>query len=164
MSITYKDFHKITFPVYKVPTDNWYSQDGLLFIDNQIVDDKNMPGKTLGIRRLQTYFKDLYRLPKAYDNITALIKSPKASYIDSAGKVFQYEKTKMALVKYHQIESIEYHVNKCVLRVKNIKQAFTIPRPPKDGMLFVGILYIDKLPWILYEYAYHRLQDMRKKV
>jgi hypothetical protein len=164
MLVTYKQFHKITFPAYRLPSDNWHSQDGLLFIDDILVDDKNMSGDTLGKRRLQTYFKDLLSIRKAVDSNTALVKQASGPFIDSAGRCFIYEKTKYGKVKYFKIDSIDYNGNLCVLRVKGIKFAFTIPRPPKPGFNWVGILHVDDLPWILYEYADERRKDMRRKV
>ena len=60
MAITYKDIRLVTFPVYALPSGNWYGQDGLLFLDDKILDDKNMKGVNLGMRRLQTPHKNLY--------------------------------------------------------------------------------------------------------
>ena len=37
----------ITWPVYVLHSDEVEERDGLLFCDTQIVDDKNMKGKTL---------------------------------------------------------------------------------------------------------------------
>jgi hypothetical protein len=164
MILTYKQIHKITFPAYRLPSDNWYSQDGLLFVDDILVDDKNMSGDTLGKRRLQTYFKDLLVLKRAVDNTTALIKQPGGPFIDSAGKCFLYEKTKFGRVEYFEIKDIDYRGNLCVLRAKGINSAFTIPRPPKPGFTWVGILHLDGLPWVLYEYAESKLDSIRRKV
>ena len=48
------DYNNIDFPVFVLHTDNIELIDGILWIDNQVLDDKNMSGKTLGIRRLQS--------------------------------------------------------------------------------------------------------------
>ena len=53
---------QIKWPVYVLHSDEIEERDGLLFCDTQIVDDKNMKGETLGIRRLQTPHKNLYHL------------------------------------------------------------------------------------------------------
>jgi len=164
MILTYKEFHKITFPAYLLPNDNWYSEDGLLFQDNRILDDKNMSGETLGIRRLQTYFKSLHPLRKAVDTPTALIKCGCSYFIDSLGKCFIYEKTLFCKVKYYSIKEIEYKENLCVLRVNGIKFAFTIPRPPKAEHVWVGILHLGDSPWLLYEYAGEKLKTKNRKV
>ena len=48
--------HKIQYPIYII-SEEPEEIDGLLLIGDQVVDDKNMPGKTLGMRRLQTPMK-----------------------------------------------------------------------------------------------------------
>ena len=52
MVITYKTIGHIAFPAFPLPSSNWEEQDGLLYLDNKLLDDKNMKGKTLGRRRL----------------------------------------------------------------------------------------------------------------
>ena len=56
------DYSKINFPVFSVHTDNVEFIDGILWIDNQVLDDKYMSGDTLGKRRLQSPMKSLYPL------------------------------------------------------------------------------------------------------
>ena len=74
MIVTYKDVQSVTFPVFKITGNNWSYSDGLLFLDDQLLDDKNMPGQTLGIRRLQTPFKNLFPLRNALINHIGIIK------------------------------------------------------------------------------------------
>ena len=50
-------------------------QDGLLFLDDKILDDKNMKGDNLGIRRLQTPHKNLYPIKNQIDELIGIIKS-----------------------------------------------------------------------------------------
>ena len=54
MVITYKNLHKLVFPVFLLDSGNWDTSDGLLFIDGEVLDDKNQKRKTLGARRVQT--------------------------------------------------------------------------------------------------------------
>ena len=53
--------HKIQYPIYII-SEEPEEIDGLLLIGDQVLDDKNMPGKTLGMRRLQTPMKSKYPL------------------------------------------------------------------------------------------------------
>ena len=92
MAITYKDIRLVTFPVYALPSGNWYGQDGLLFLDDKILDDKNMKGANLGIRRLQTPHKNLYPIKYKIHELIGIIKSGKKHFIDSKGRPFEYEK------------------------------------------------------------------------
>ena len=65
MVITYKSIKKVSFPIFILPSENWYEKDGLLYIDNRLIDDRNMPGDTLGKRRIQTPFRNLLPLRKS---------------------------------------------------------------------------------------------------
>ena len=53
---------EITFPIYVIGTDNIEHRDGVVFADAKVVDDTNMKGSTIGIRRLQTELPHLYDL------------------------------------------------------------------------------------------------------
>ena len=100
MVIQYKNINKVRFPVYVLSSGNWDRRDGLLFLDTQIVDDKNMDGDTLGIRRLQTPHKNLYPLKHQIDNFRGLVKSKDKHFIDTNGIPFIYEKTEFCKLKY----------------------------------------------------------------
>ena len=67
-------YDKIEFPIFVVHTNNIELIDGILFIDNQILDDRNMKGRTLGIRRLQTPMKGLYPLKYMIEDEAEMIK------------------------------------------------------------------------------------------
>ena len=65
MVITYKTLHKVKFPVFLLYSGEWERADGLLFVEGKVVDDTNMIGSTMGIRRLQTSYPDLYKLKQS---------------------------------------------------------------------------------------------------
>ena len=52
------NLNEIRWPIYVLHSDEVEIRDGLLFCDTQIVDDKNMKGDSLGLRRLQTPHKN----------------------------------------------------------------------------------------------------------
>ena len=54
MVITYRQFKNLDFPLFILGSSNWELVDGLLLLDGELLDDKNMPGDTLGVRRLLT--------------------------------------------------------------------------------------------------------------
>jgi len=164
MVITYQKINNIKFPVYLLDSSNWHEQDGLLFIDNRLVDDKNMPGKTLGIRRLQTPFKDLYPLRGSLGSLLGIIKQKTKSFIDSEGNPFLYEKIENCSLKYYKIRKIEKKERAAILWVKGINFPFKIPRPPMNELQWVGILHRKGIPWMLYEYSDHKKSDTRRKV
>ena len=74
MVITYKHLLKLEFPIYILPHDDWSFSDGLLFLDGKVVDDTNMEGNTIGKRRLQTPFTDLFPLKSQLDSFQGLLK------------------------------------------------------------------------------------------
>ena len=74
MIVTYQDIKKLTFPVFILPNSNWQLVDGLLLLDNIVLDDKNMPGATLGIRRLQTPFTEIVPLKHSIDSLIGILK------------------------------------------------------------------------------------------
>ena len=161
--VSFYTSRSINFPVYSIDSLNFHSKDGLLFLDNQIIDDKNMPGPTLGIRRLQTSHT-LYKLNRQIDSFIGILKNPKKTFIDSHGEPFLYEKTRMTTLKYYRIHRIEKKKFYSVLWIKGWNSSFIIPRPPPEGMGHVGILLLGNLPWVLYDYADREHKQTVRKV
>ena len=165
MIVTYKEVRKnVNFPAFILPSDNWDVVDGLVLVDNILVDDRNMPGDTLGVRRMQTPIPDKLPLKKAVETPLGLIKSGKKHFIDNEGKLFTYEKTRMCKLKYYKIKKIVNKHNASLLWVYTVKTPFTIPRPPEPSFKWVGILEYRGSPWMLYEYSYERKKDTRRKI
>lgn len=164
MIITYRDIEKITFPVFNLPNGNWQLLDGLLFLDDLILDDKNMRGNNLGIRRIQTPHENLFILKKSLNSHIGIIKSRDKHFIDYKGSAFIYEKTKVCPIKYHNIRKITKKGVASVLHLNGIKTGFIVPRPPPSDCTWAGVLYIYNMPWMLYDYASERLKNSRKKV
>ena len=150
--------------MYVLPSSNWQETDGLLFLDGQIIDDKNMPGLTLGMRRLQSPHKGLYPLKQQIDNLRGILKSNKNTFIDTKGQPFQYEKTLFCRLKYYRIKNVTPKGDCTLLRLWGVKQPFAVPRPPAVEMQYAGILHYGEMPWILYEYSEEPQKDTRRKV
>ena len=68
--------------------------------ENEVVDDKNQIGVTLGARRMQTPHKNLYVLKHMIMSHNGLLKQRTKYFIDNKGMPFIYEKTKFAQLKY----------------------------------------------------------------
>jgi len=164
MIVTYRTVNRLSFPVFLLPSDNWDIQDGLVYIENGLLDDRNMPGDTLGIRRLQTPQKGLWKLSKAVDTLAGIIKQRTHYFIDSKGILFTYEKTKYCRLKYYRVRKVERKIVASLLWVEGIKSPFTIPRPPKESSIWAGILHLDDVPWMLYEYSMEKHPNTRRKV
>jgi hypothetical protein len=161
--LNYSNLTKITFPVYKIPNSNWELVDGLLFLDNEVLDDRNQKGKTLGIRRAQTSF-DLFPLKHSIASLTGILKQNDKTFIDTKGTPFIYQKTRNSALKYYKIRKVEQKGVVSILWLKDIKSPFTIPRPPPLGMTWAGVLHIESWPWILYCYSETYQKPTRRKI
>jgi hypothetical protein len=164
--MTYQNFNTIAFPIFRTEKGNWDKVDGLLMLDDRIIDDTNMPGHTLGIRRLQTHtaLKDLVPLPKALYTLAGLIKGGPASYIDSKGKPFFYKKTKFCALKYYRIKELSLEGTHTKMKLYQVKKQFKLLRPPEHDRTWAGILHIQTFPWILYDFSDIQKKPSRKKV
>jgi len=162
--VTYRGIINITFPVFLLDSGNWEEYDGLLFLDTMILDDKNQSGKTLGARRMQTPHRNLQALKYMITNPNGLLKQKTKYFIDNSGKPFIYEKTTMVSLKYLQISKVELKDSATLIRVRGHNSPFTVPRPPEVGYTWAGILHLQGLPWMLYEYSQKKLKDTKRKV
>ena len=102
---------EIKFPVY-VLSGEAEIQDGILWCTQSdgtmgIVDDYNMKGETIGIRRIQTPYKSLYPLKYMLGDFRSLAKHRGRFYVDTKGKYFSYSKTTKADIIYLPIDKIE---------------------------------------------------------
>ena len=164
MVIGFRSIPKITFPVFLLDSENWEEYDGILFLDNKVLDDRNQEGKTLGARRMQTPHKNLQELKYMVEYPNGLLKQRTKYFIDNSGRPFIYEKTTMLPLKYLKISKVELKDTATLIRVKGYNAPFTVPRPPEVGFTWAGILHVQGLPWMLYEYSETKLKDTRRKV
>ena len=164
MVIGFRSIPKITFPVFLLYSENWEEYDGILFLDNKVLDDRNQEGKTLGARRMQTPHKNLQELKYMVEYPNGLLKQRTKYFIDNSGRPFIYEKTTMLPLKYLKISKVELKDTATLIRVKGYNAPFTVPRPPEVGFTWAGILHVQGLPWMLYEYSETKLKDTRRKV
>lgn len=164
MVITLKGVRNVEFPVYILPHDDWSFSDGLMFMDGRVVDDRNMKGDTLGVRRLQTSYPAMFPLKRQIDSFNGLLKQNQKTFIDSKGRPFIYEKSTWCTLQYSRIKKKELRDEYCLLWLENTSTPFSVPRPPEASMAFAGVLYLSGLPWILYEYSDSRKKKTRRKV
>ena len=149
---------EVRFPVYVVHTDEVFTQDGILWCADAVVDDKNVSGDSIGQRRLRTPLKNLYDLKYQINTFGDMIKHRGKFYVDSNGKFFAYEKSKKAILKYHKINKIESKDVMTLIWIGGIPFPFEIARPPLPTDRYAGILYINNRPSFIYE-----ITDTKKK-
>lgn len=163
--VRYNQLDKIDFPVFKLPSENWSSKDGLLFLDGQLLDDKNMPGKTLGVRRLQTPHSGIVPLKHMIEDKIGILKQPSYTpYIDNLGRVFLYEKTIMVPLKPHAIKRVDRLETYSLLRLRAVPFPIKVKRPPADNIGWANLLYLYDSPWLLYSYSTSKIKSTKRKI
>lgn len=161
----FKDVKSIKFPVYLLPSREWYYQDGVLFIDDgKVLDDSNMPGETLGVRRLQCGRTDLQKLKRAFIDFQAMLKSKHNTFIDSNGVPFIYERTINSPLIHCRIKRIELKEIATLVWFYDIPYPMTLPRPPMDKVEWARLLYYKGSPWVIYDFAIEKGKDSYRRV
>ena len=158
------DYSRINFPVFSVHTDNVEFIDGILWIDNQVLDDKNMSGNTLGKRRLQSPMKSLYPLKYMLEDEVEMIKHSGKYYIDSNGYFIEKHKTIRVPLKYHKILRVEKKNIVSMLWIKDCPFPFPLKRPLPENASWAGVLYKSGVPWLLYDLAEEELKETWRKI
>ena len=158
------DYDNIDFPVFVLHTDNIELIDGILWIDNQVLDDKNMSGKTLGIRRLQSPMKSLYPLKYMLNDEADILHHQGKFYIDSDGFFFTKSKTTTTQLKYHKIMRVEKKTIASRLWIKDCPFPFPLKRPLPENASWAGVLYRDGIPWIIYDLSEEKKKDSWRKI
>ena len=154
----------ITWPVYVLHSDEVEERDGLLFCDTQIVDDKNMKGKTLGLRRLQSPHKNLYKLKVMIEGFQDFVHHKGSNYIDSDGKYFRWIKNKKCNLISHKIDKVEKRDIATLIWVKDIPFPFFVKRPPEARLHYASILYMGSQPSILYSFSETKQRKTWRKI
>tara|TARA_B100000575_G_scaffold195465_1_gene158037 strand:+ start:4510 stop:5028 length:519 start_codon:yes stop_codon:yes gene_type:complete len=155
----------IRWPVYVLHSDEIEERDGLLYCDTQIVDDKNMKGESLGVRRLQSPHKNLYRLKVMIESFSDFVHHKgKPYYIDTNGVFFRWVKNKTWKLISHKIEKMEKKDIATLIWVNNIPFPFFVKRPPKATIKYANILYNGNHPSILYSFSEVKQKKSWRKV
>ena len=159
----YKFLRFIRFPVFKIPSIV-YEEEGLITTEwNTIIDDKRLPFKTLGQRRLRIEGR-LNKLDKGMSNIKEMLSSTVRHFIDTNGVTFHYNTTKQGYVKFHSIKETIMLDEYSVIRLKDVNFPIKVDSPPSKSQQWAGILHVDNTPWVLYEYSETNKAPMRKKI
>jgi hypothetical protein len=164
MIVTFLDFPNLKFPLYVLPSDDWYVIDGVLFLQEQVVDETNMPGATLGIRRLQCGRNDLLPLNKAILDVPGLTHTRTKFFIDNGGKPFIYQKTLRSKLKTYRIKRVDLKETVSVLWLYDWPSPFTIARPPPKDFPYVRFLHYKGAPWLLYDYVRTPVKETYRRV
>tara|TARA_R100000656_G_scaffold96832_1_gene70301 strand:- start:1086 stop:1565 length:480 start_codon:yes stop_codon:yes gene_type:complete len=154
----------IKFPVYVIGTEDIETVDNIIFADGKVVDDKNMWGRTLGKRRLETDLPNLYSLRYMIKSKVGLIKHRGYMYIDSEGNLFSYKKENFFPLKYHKIRKVDMKDVVSLLWLNDINFPIEIERPPAEEYTWAGVIYKGTVPWFFWEYSTEWKKDTRRKI
>lgn len=160
--LTYKKVLKLDFPVYKFPSEDYYFRDGLLIVNDKVVDDRNQAGKTLGQRRLQTPHK-LARLAGAYQEFIDLVRDNPPVMIDSSGRLFKYNKTQFETVRSYKIKKKELRETHTRVWLHSVNFCFIVSSPP-SGKEWAQVLTLNNRPWLLYSFSEERQKEFKRKI
>lgn len=150
--------------MYQIPAIT-YSDCGRLYTETgHLIDDRSLPYSTLGQRRLRIAEKDLYRLNRGAFNLADMLASRIRTFVDSNGVPFHYCLGKQGHIRYKKIKSVTLEDDYSILFVHEVNFPIKVPRPPAPAQTWVGMLYIDNSPWILYCYSEEQKPPHRKRV
>tara|TARA_B100001939_G_scaffold256708_1_gene223633 strand:- start:17 stop:511 length:495 start_codon:yes stop_codon:yes gene_type:complete len=158
------DKKDLVFPIFVLHSDNVELLDGILWLDDQVLDDKNMKGRSLGIRRLQSPMKSLYPLRYMISDEIGLMKHRAKTFIDNAGRVFNYEKTEKVDIVYHKIIKREKKTVATVIWCKDCPFPFDEKSPPSAELTWAGVMYRQGIPWKIYDYAKEKKRNTWRKI
>lgn len=154
------------FPLFVLPSSNWIVTDKVVFLDGKVVDERNLPGKTLGIRRLQSGRKDLLPLKRAVMDIPQLLNCNKKYFIDSVGNLITYEKTYSSKLVCYRIKRIEKKDVASLLILEGVPSPITVKRLPMlvDRCPWARVLHVRGAPWILYDFVGTKRKDTYRRI
>ena len=164
--ITFSSLNKITFPVFALPSDNWYKQDSLVYVEGRLVDDRSVKSDSLGVRRLRSPFREnMLKVNKSYDTpVDVIFCKYHKHFIDSKGRIFTYEKTKYCTVRYFSIRRVEKLGHKSKILLHGCDETYLVKRPPDPDLKWAGVIFISRFPWELYELSTDKKEDARRKI
>lgn len=170
------DLSKIKFPIYQLsksapilkrPPYSYIFQRGAY----RLLDDSSKEGN-LGVRRLK-YLSDEKIVPKhtlarintpifRYSDIFQVLNRSN-KFIDSSGRIFEYNKTTFYKIKYFKITKFAEIPTGYYIDVPTIHVRFYLNRIPALEDKYAGIIEIDR-GYILYELSEHYMPDRRVKL
>lgn len=162
--------HDIQFPLYSITktyTKIWDEYNVKYISTNNgtyVLDNKNLPGDTVGKRRLHIENSKTYKHRLTITSITQLLKTNYDTFMDTNGNIFKYKKTKFVPLKYYKVNNItKTENNGCIVEFKNINYSIKINCRTAYSIQYIGLLHTD-MGLIPYEYTDIKKSDSRRKI
>ena len=133
------------------------------------LDDRNINSPSLGTRRLmlESAGNSLFKLKTAIFFLSDLIKLAQSNvwFIDSAGTLFQYTKTRRVALVYKPISKIiPIRSGGCIIEVEGLSERFKSYKTPElSSTPYVGLLQ-DNQSHILYGFYDKRYKNTNRMI
>lgn len=168
---------EIVYPVFKIGSERPTQEDGVtlfmrLYEDGvnkyKVVDDKNLPGETLALRRLQLMKEGvpLKSLGTAMFFLGDLIKIavPRLWLIDSIGNVFQYKKSISTKLQFKKITYVhKISTGGAILEIEGMPNRFKCMFAPTPNETYAGVLK-HGMTYILYGLYEQKYDDTVRRI
>lgn len=154
----------IYFPVYQLPVQP-NKEDNIVYINEKVLDNLNLPYDTLGNRRL--HIEDTFKLKNALYYLKDMIKLTKGSswFIDSKGNYFEYRKTKKVPLVFKPITKvIPILSGGALIEVENNFNRFKVIFAPKPQERYAGLLIFSPHVYILYGLYDKQYKDTNRMI
>ena len=157
-------FDEVVFPVYKLDPELYlHEEDGVLWADGKVLDNKNVDHVSLGMRRLKSPLRNLYPLKRGIHTLEELLRTKRFSkFIDRYGKIGTYQRSIRMPYKCHKIRKVVLKDTYCLVRVKGVNIPFQERRDP--AAIYAGILYKNGSPWLALNYFNESFKDTWRKI
>ena len=160
---------EISYPVYRLGTEKPLFENGVvLYITRtkededsietintiRIVDDQNIPGKSLAVRRLRLLSDGvkLKKISRAVFFLGDLVKiaTSRTWFIDAVGNVFRYVRKTRALLQFKKITGmLPLQAGGALLELQGLPNRFKCLYAPRPDEKYAGVLKYG-LSYILY--------------
>ena len=164
------NLNELRWPLYLLGKHSKvWEEEGITYIDTDygqsILDNKNITGNSLGIRRLKLSEYKLYRLKVVVHTLSELvsIRSTHPVFIDSNGMLFHYSKSVRRSLIYKKVEHITVQDSKLLCYCKDIFRPIEVSYIPRIMPRFLGLLVVQG-DYLLYSLEATRLKDTWRKI
>ncbi len=170
---------EISFPVYKLAPRLPSVVGSLVFYATrkkdsykiEIIDDTSLEG-SFGQRRTKLLYKalegelKLFKINTAVYFLGDLIKlaTPDMYFLDSAGKIFKYTKSRSVPLVYKKIVNITKVIGASLIEVEGINSRFMCLFPPMDNQKYAAIIKESLGSYILYGFSEEWQKDTVRKI
>jgi hypothetical protein len=167
---------EIAWPVYSLGTRCPIKEGSVVFFSKilkndkvsiEIIDDTDIPGETLAIRRIGLLSNNikLCKIKYALFFLGDLVKiaKPDQWFIDTKGKLFQYKKVHRAKLIFKKIVSVIEGIGNVFIEIQGHAARYSCLYPPEPEQKYAGLLFFNGV-YILYGFYTEQHKTTYRKV